>query len=88
MYGSRVDRPSLLKKLKNEDDWDVCITTYEMCKLEIHSFRKLRWNYVVLDEGHKIKNEKTKVNQALHSIKTDHRLLLTGTPLQVEFIVI
>ena len=84
MYAAKKDRPKLLRKLKFEHDWDVCVTSYEQCKMEIHSFRRVAWKYVILDEGHKIKNEKTEISKAIHSIKTDGRLLLTGTPLQVK----
>ena len=40
------------------------------------------WDYVVLDEGHIIKNPTTKVTRAMHSLRTRHRLMLTGTPIQ------
>ncbi|RYG68694.1 hypothetical protein EON64_04645, partial [archaeon] len=40
------------------------------------------WDYVILDEGHVIKNPATKLSKAMHSLQTRHRLLLTGTPLQ------
>lgn len=37
---------------------------------------------MVLDEGHRIKNSVTQVSSALRTIKSEHRLILTGTPLQ------
>jgi SNF2 family DNA or RNA helicase len=37
------------------------------------------WDYVVLDEGHVIKNQSTKMSKAVHMLNTKHRLLLTGT---------
>lgn len=64
------------------DNWDVCIVTYEMCLLETHALKKFRWHYVVVDEAHRLKNEKTRLSQTLRQLKTRHRLLLTGTPLQ------
>lgn len=84
MHGSKNDRPPLLKKLRSQSGWDVCITSYEQCRSEIGKFKRIEWKYVVLDEGHKIKNADTQTNKAMHSIKSDHRLLLTGTPLQVR----
>lgn len=45
---------------------------------------KIEWDYVILDEGHNIKNSSTKANKGCHKLcgtKT-HRLLLTGTPIQ------
>eukprot|EP00981_Chlorochromonas_danica_P000057 scaffold26_cov159-Ochromonas_danica.AAC.20 len=41
-----------------------------------------RWDYAILDEGHVIKNPQTKLSKAMHSLRTRHRLLLTGTPIQ------
>ena len=40
------------------------------------------WDYVILDEGHIIKNPATRVTRAMHSLRTRHRLMLTGTPIQ------
>ena len=37
---------------------------------------------MILDEGHCIKNSKTKISKSLKSIKSLHRLILTGTPIQ------
>jgi len=42
----------------------------------------LNWNYCVLDEGHLIKNPKAKTSQAVKSLKSYHRLILSGTPIQ------
>jgi SWI/SNF-related matrix-associated actin-dependent regulator of chromatin subfamily A member 5 len=38
--------------------------------------------YVVLDEGHKIKNSESLSSSALYGIGAAHRLILTGTPVQ------
>lgn len=42
------------------------------------------WNFVVLDEGHMIKNAKSKITQAVKSVgnRANHRMILTGTPIQ------
>lgn len=62
---------------------DVIVTTYESFIAEQNWFqRAFIYRYCVLDEGHKIKNSKANVAHALQSIQTEHRLLLTGTPLQ------
>jgi SWI/SNF-related matrix-associated actin-dependent regulator of chromatin subfamily A member 5 len=42
-------------------EWDVCVTSYEMCIREKSVFKKFSWRYVVIDEAHRIKNEKSKV---------------------------
>merc|ERR1712185_727803 len=43
---------------------------------------RLRWRCLVLDEGHKIKNERTDTHEAVLRVPCVHKLLLTGTPLQ------
>jgi SNF2 family DNA or RNA helicase len=40
------------------------------------------WRYLIIDEAHKLKNENSLVSSTVRNIKADHRLLLTGTPLQ------
>ncbi|XP_055307767.1 SWI/SNF-related matrix-associated actin-dependent regulator of chromatin subfamily A member 5-like, partial [Sitodiplosis mosellana] len=82
LHAYKDERAKLLEKLKKPEDWDPCITSYDFLLKEYHKFRKPNWQYVVLDEGHKIKNEKTKMNGALKAIESKHRLMLTGTPLQ------
>ncbi|VDP26355.1 unnamed protein product [Schistosoma curassoni] len=42
----------------------------------------INWNYVVLDEGHIIKSSKSKVTRAVKHLVAQHRLILTGTPIQ------
>merc|ERR1712051_484830 len=58
-------------------------TTYEYIIREKGILSKLRWKYMIIDEGHRMKNHNNKltvtINQFYH---TSHRLLLTGTPLQ------
>ena len=44
-------------------EWDVCVTSYEMCIREKSVFKKFSWRYVVIDEAHRIKNEKSKVRK-------------------------
>lgn len=62
---------------------DVVITSYEMFVSEQAWFKSaFVWRYVVLDEGHKIKSERTNVATSLQSLQAEHRLILTGTPLQ------
>ncbi|KAK3677928.1 hypothetical protein LTR78_002023 [Recurvomyces mirabilis] len=62
---------------------DIIVTTYETFKSEANWFKRaFAWKYVVLDEGHKIKNEGSQMATALFSLQAEYRLLLTGTPLQ------
>jgi SWI/SNF-related matrix-associated actin-dependent regulator of chromatin subfamily A member 5 len=63
-------------------DANVILTTYEMMILEKGFFRRLTFDYVIIDEAHRIKNEQSLLSQVVRSIASKHRLLITGTPLQ------
>lgn len=61
---------------------DVVITSYEICRNEVELLGKIQWNYCVLDEGHLIKNPAAKTTIAVKQLKSNHRLILSGTPIQ------
>ncbi|KAI1311575.1 hypothetical protein EDD11_003427 [Mortierella claussenii] len=60
----------------------VLVTTY--AGLRIHSSRLLRknWSYIVLDEGHKIRNPDAEITLTCKQFRTPHRIILSGTPIQ------
>lgn len=57
------------------------ITSYDIFRKEAEAFSKQHWAYCVLDEGHVIRNPKTKIAHAVKSLRAEHRLVLTGTPI-------
>lgn len=57
--------------------------SYEVARNDIDAISKAAWNYCVLDEGHYIRNPKAKITKAVKALKANHRLILTGTPIQV-----
>ncbi|KAK4693178.1 TATA-binding protein-associated factor, partial [Lecanoromycetidae sp. Uapishka_2] len=61
---------------------DVVITSYDICRNDIDVFTPFSWNYCVLDEGHLIKNPKAKTSMAVKCLASNHRLILSGTPIQ------
>ena len=61
---------------------DVVITSYDICRNDIEILSPLNWNYCVLDEGHLIKNPKAKTTLAVKRFASNHRLILSGTPIQ------
>lgn len=65
--------------------FNVLLTTYEylMNKHDRPKLSKIHWHYIIIDEGHRIKNASCKLNADLKHYQSAHRLLLTGTPLQV-----
>ncbi len=61
---------------------DIVVTSYEVCRNDTEYLEKQNWNYTVLDEGHLIKNPKAKISIAVKKLISNHRLILTGTPIQ------
>ena len=61
---------------------DIVITSYDVCRNDIETLQPLQWNYCVLDEGHLIKNPRAKTTIAVKRIASNHRLILSGTPIQ------
>lgn len=63
--------------------YDVLITTYETCVTEEWFFTdQFKWQCVILDEAHRIKNESARIRHSLDRVDCNMRVLLTGTPLQ------
>ncbi|XP_064406197.1 TATA-binding protein-associated factor 172-like [Halichondria panicea] len=61
---------------------NLLIASYDIVRNDIDYFRSVNWNYCVLDEGHIIKNTKTKITKAVKLLRANHRLILSGTPIQ------
>jgi TATA-binding protein-associated factor len=68
--------------LSTLDKFDVVITSYEVVRNDIANLVQLNWYYCILDEGHIIKNAKTKITKAVKTLRAQHRLVLSGTPIQ------
>jgi TATA-binding protein-associated factor len=64
------------------DKVDIVITSYDICRNDMDILKPINWNYCVLDEGHLIKNSKSKTSQAVKNFQSNHRLILSGTPIQ------
>lgn len=58
------------------------ITSYSTMTLERDLLLKYDWHYVILDEGHKIRNPDARVTVTAKKFRTPHRLILSGTPMQ------
>uniref|UniRef100_A0A8C0YDS1 SNF2 related chromatin remodeling ATPase 5 n=1 Tax=Cyprinus carpio carpio TaxID=630221 RepID=A0A8C0YDS1_CYPCA len=82
LIGDRDERTAFVRDTLLPGEWDVCVTSYEMVIIERAVFKKFNWRYLVIDEAHRIKNEKSKLSEIVREFKTTNRLLLTGTPLQ------
>jgi chromodomain-helicase-DNA-binding protein 7 len=62
--------------------FDVLITTYETLLADVEDLAELKWEHIVVDEGHRLKNRSSKLVRALLKIASPRRMLLTGTPIQ------
>ncbi|KAI0308557.1 SNF2 family N-terminal domain-containing protein, partial [Amylostereum chailletii] len=81
-HGSATERSRLKDELRGDNfEFDVCITTYESFRADHSWFKTRRWTYLVLDEGHKIKNSETDISSRLQGLGALYRLILTGTPI-------
>ncbi|TGZ75016.1 hypothetical protein CRM22_000623 [Opisthorchis felineus] len=58
------------------------VTTFEVLMTDIEFFGQVHWAAAVIDEAHRLKNKKCKLGEGLRYLELDHRVLLTGTPLQ------
>jgi len=64
------------------DIYDVVITTYQTALRDIAFLQKKEWTYVVLDESHYIKNRNSKIFKALADLRAEHKISLSGTPIE------
>uniref|UniRef100_H2Z5F5 Helicase ATP-binding domain-containing protein n=1 Tax=Ciona savignyi TaxID=51511 RepID=H2Z5F5_CIOSA len=60
----------------------VVITSYEVLIRDRPSLGQFAWDYLIVDEGHRIKNMNCRLIRELKLLKVSAKLLLTGTPLQ------
>jgi SNF2 family DNA or RNA helicase len=61
---------------------DVVISTYGLVRRDIDDLIQVRWGELILDEAQNIKNPMTKQARAVRRLEADHRLALTGTPIE------
>jgi SNF2 family DNA or RNA helicase len=86
LHASDIDQQMAQKQQLQEHavEYDIILTTYEMAKAPtlLSIYHRLHFQYLVLDEGHKIKGHLTQLAAAVRKIHRGNTLLLTGTPLQ------
>eukprot|EP00936_MAST-01D_sp_MAST-1D-sp1_P002710 g2710.t1 len=82
-HGEKKMRRAMAKRELKDVRHNVVATTYEMVMQDKATLSKVKWQYIIIDEGHRAKNTKSKFTQVLgNAYEAAHRLLLTGTPLQ------
>lgn len=82
LQGDKEHRQQLINERLLPEEFDVCITSYEMILREKSHLKKFAWEYIIIDEAHRIKNEESSLSQIIRLFNSRNRLLITGTPLQ------
>lgn len=78
--GNKVERAKIdLNKKKNVN---IILTSYEISIRDFAKLSSINWNYLIVDEGHRLKNNECILIKFLKRLNVSNRLLLTGTPLQ------
>ncbi|KAI1063287.1 hypothetical protein LB507_005683 [Fusarium sp. FIESC RH6] len=89
-HGTKDDREKIfrtsmqkhLNKGRPTAKFPVVCTSYEMVLRDQHNLSKINWEFIIIDEGHRMKNAEAKLFQQLRQFSSATRLLITGTPLQ------
>lgn len=68
---------------KGEYKFDILLTTFEMLMTpDWSNLQQIKWKCIVVDEAQRLKNTESKLITNLRTFKSEHRILLTGTPIQ------
>lgn len=78
--GSKRKKITNLKAIV--DFYDVIVTTYGTIRNDFELFRELLFSFIILDESQYIKNAASKTYKAVSVLKSEHKLVLTGTPIE------
>ncbi|WP_343522941.1 DEAD/DEAH box helicase [Pedobacter sp.] len=70
------------KDVANFANYDIIITTYGVTRVDVDELKNFYFNYIILDESQNIKNPASKSFKAVRSLKSKHRLILSGTPVE------
>ena len=83
-HGNPQERADIRKKRMNfkAANFPIIVTSYEICMNDRKYLQNVMWRYIIVDEGHRIKNLSCRLVKELKAYNSANRLLLTGTPLQ------
>ncbi len=62
--------------------YDIVLTTYGIVRNDFEALSKVSFYYIILDESQYIKNPASKIYRAVNELKSHHKLVLTGTPIE------
>lgn len=69
LIGQQEARSKLVREVVLPGNWEILVTSYEMVLREKAVLKRFNWRYLIIDEAHRIKNEKSKVS-VQHSSQT------------------
>lgn len=78
--GDKKHRAKLRRKSLKK--FNVVVTSYEISLIDFPYLKNISWSYLVVDEGHRLKNANCMLFTKLKALDASNRILLTGTPLQ------
>ncbi|HHJ20739.1 MAG TPA: hypothetical protein ENJ84_13095 [Gammaproteobacteria bacterium] len=70
------------KHFSEINDYDIVLTTYPLLRRDKEILMAHSFYYIVLDEAQSIKNPKSQTSQVVYELKAEHRLCLSGTPME------
>lgn len=70
------------QKIKLNSDYNLILTSYEISIRDFTKLNSVSWKYLIVDEGHRLKNSECLLIKVLKKLDVQNRLLITGTPLQ------
>jgi len=79
VVGSKAQRQQIINKAY---EYDLLVTSYDYMRRDCEDYQKTQFEYVILDEAQNIKNQKTKNAASVKMLHANHRLALTGTPIE------
>ncbi|CAH9091501.1 unnamed protein product [Cuscuta europaea] len=83
LYDGRLEeRKALREEYSGEGKFNVIITHYDLIMRDKAFLKKIHWYYLIIDEGHRLKNHECALARTVAGYRIKRRLLLTGTPIQ------
>ncbi|KAJ8656866.1 hypothetical protein O0I10_007463 [Lichtheimia ornata] len=86
-HGTKDERQHMIsrklpKRKETKFEFPIVVTSYEIVMNDRKYLQRYNWKYIVVDEGHRLKNLNCRLIRELKTYSSANRLLLTGTPLQ------
>lgn len=77
--GIPTNRKKIIEQARN---FDVMVTSYTLLQKDIEHYKTINFSYVILDEAQHIKNRGTRNAKSVKMVQAEHRLILSGTPIE------